>query len=31
MCCIVFASKDGKIVSGKEHFFDLYNWDQFWS
>jgi len=23
--------KDGKIVSGKEHFFDLYNWDQFWS
>jgi ketosteroid isomerase-like protein len=31
MCCIVFAVKDGKIESGKEHFFDLYNWDQFWS
>lgn len=31
MCCITFEVKDGKILSGKEHFFDLYNWDQFWS
>jgi hypothetical protein len=31
MCCITFEVKDGKIISGKEHFFDLYNWDQFWS
>jgi len=31
MCCIVFAVEGGKIVSGKEHFFDLYNWDRFWS
>lgn len=31
MCCITFEVKDGKVVSGKEHFFDLYNWDQFWS
>lgn len=31
MCCIVFDVKDGKIVSGREHFYDLYAWDQFWS
>ncbi len=31
MCCITAVLKDGKIQSGKEHFFDLYNWDQFWA
>ncbi len=31
MCCITFVVKDGKIVSGKEHFFDLYNWDAYWA
>lgn len=30
MCCITFEVADGKIMSGKEHFFDLHNWDQFW-
>ncbi|HXV64693.1 MAG TPA: nuclear transport factor 2 family protein [Vicinamibacteria bacterium] len=30
-CCIEFEVKGGKIVSGREHFFDLYNWDEFWS
>ena len=30
-CCIVFQVKDGRILSGKEHFFDLYNWDAFWA
>lgn len=30
-CCIVFEIKDGKVASGTEHFFDLHNWDQFWS
>lgn len=30
-CCITFELEDGKIVSGREHFFDLYNWDAFWS
>ncbi len=30
-CCIVFEVKDGRIVSGTEHFFDLYAWDDFWS
>ena len=31
MCCITFEVKDGRIMSGKEQFFDLYNWDEFWS
>ncbi len=30
-CCIEFAVRDGKIVSGREHFFDLHAWDAFWS
>lgn len=30
-CCIVFELKDGRIVDGREHFFDLHNWDEFWS
>jgi ketosteroid isomerase-like protein len=30
-CCIVFEVKDGRITKGSEHFFDLYNWDEFWS
>jgi len=30
-CCIIFELKDGRIISGTEHFFDLYNWDEFWS
>jgi ketosteroid isomerase-like protein len=30
-CCIVFEVENGKITSGAEHFFDLYNWDKFWS
>ena len=30
-CCIVFELKNGRIASGREHFFDLYNWDEFWS
>ena len=30
-CCIVFELKNGRITSGTEHFFDLYNWDEFWS
>lgn len=31
MCCITVEVVDGKIRSGKEHFFDLHNWDQFWA
>ena len=30
-CCIVFEFKDGRVIDGREHFFDLYAWDQFWS
>lgn len=30
-CCIVFALEDGRIVDGREHFYDLYAWDEFWS
>ena len=30
-CCIVFEIKNGQIYSGKEFFFDLNNWDEFWS
>lgn len=30
-CCIVFEVVDGRMVSGREHFFDLGNWDEFWS
>ena len=30
-CCIVFEVKDGRITDGREHFFDLYAWDEFWS
>jgi ketosteroid isomerase-like protein len=28
---IVFELRDGKIVDGREHFHDLYAWDEFWS
>jgi ketosteroid isomerase-like protein len=30
-CCITFELKDGRVVSGKEYFFDLANWDAFWA
>jgi ketosteroid isomerase-like protein len=29
--CIVFELKGGKVVDGREHFNDLYAWDEFWS
>jgi ketosteroid isomerase-like protein len=29
--CIVFQLKDGRITDGREHFEDLYAWDDFWS
>lgn len=31
LCCVVFEIRDERIVSGREHFFDLYAWDEFWS
>ena len=30
-CCIVFELENGRVVDGREHFFDLYAWDEFWS
>jgi uncharacterized protein len=30
-CCLVFELKDGRVVDGREHFDDLYAWDEFWS
>jgi len=29
--CIVFELEDGRVVDGREHFEDLYAWDEFWS
>ena len=29
--CIVFQLKHGRITDGREHFHDLYAWDEFWS
>jgi ketosteroid isomerase-like protein len=30
-CCIVFELQNGRIVDGREHFYDLDAWDEFWS
>ncbi len=30
-CCIVFEVRDGRIASGREHFYDLHAWEQFWA
>jgi len=30
-CCTVFEIRDGRIVDGREHFFDLHAWDALWS
>lgn len=30
-CCIVFEIENGRMTSGREYFFDLSNWDEFWS
>jgi hypothetical protein len=31
LCCIVFELDNGRIIIGREHFYDLYAWDAFWS
>jgi uncharacterized protein len=31
LCCIVFELQNGRIIIGREHFYDLYAWDAFWS
>lgn len=30
-CCLVFKLEDGHVTDGREHFEDLYAWDEFWS
>ena len=30
-CCIVFEFKDGRVISGKEHYYDLHAFEAFWS
>lgn len=30
-CCIVFEVRDGRIASGREHFYDLHAWEAFWA
>ena len=30
-CCLVLRIENGRIVDGKEHFYDLAAWDEFWS
>lgn len=30
-CCLVFELEEGKVTEGREHFDDLYAWDEFWS
>ena len=30
-CCIAFQVENGRITHGKEHLYDLYAWDEFWS
>jgi hypothetical protein len=30
-CCLVVEIENGRMTSGREYFFDLDNWDEFWS
>ena len=30
-CCIVFEVDGGRITDGREHFYDLHGWDEFWA
>lgn len=29
--CIVFQLRNGRVTDGREHFHDLYAWDEFWA
>jgi ketosteroid isomerase-like protein len=31
LCCTVFELDNSRILIGREHFYDLYAWDAFWS
>ena len=30
-CCLVFEIEEGKVVDGREYFYELEAWDAFWS
>ena len=30
-CCIVFELKNGRFTDGREHFYNLHAWEEFWS
>ena len=30
-CCIAFEVEGGQIIGGREYFYDLHAWDEFWS
>lgn len=30
-CCLVFEIRNGQMVSAREYFYDLHNWDAFWA
>jgi ketosteroid isomerase-like protein len=30
-CCLVFQLENGRVTDGKEHFYNLHAWDEFWS
>jgi len=30
-CCLVFEVEDGRVADGREYFYDLDAWDDFWS
>jgi ketosteroid isomerase-like protein len=30
-CCLSFRIENGQVVEGREHFYDLYAWDEFWA
>ena len=30
-CCLVFELKDGRVTDGREYFYDLNAWEEFWA
>lgn len=30
-CCLVFEFKDGLLIDGREYFYNLHAWDEFWA
>lgn len=30
-CCLVFEIKNGRVISGREYFYNLHAWEDFWA